>query len=787
MKKLYISLIALFTLSFNFVFAAESYEDKTIANIEVTIENPDSQSSFDSKTILTRLKTQKGEKFSQSAFDSDLKILYADFDKIEPSISLQNNEVYIKLKLWIKPVIRNIEWHGNEHIKTKTLQKELGINVNSTFDRHLFNKALTKVKEYYIKKGYFESQIDYRTNINEKNEVFIDVNVFEGKSGIIKKIIFKGFTKNEKSDLLEMVYTKKYNLLTSWFSGAGTFKEEVLEQDKMTIMDYLHNKGYADAKVDITINEEKDNDKIIIEITAHRGTLYRFGKITYEGNTLLSNDEVLNCFLVHPDETFSPAKVRETAQSIKDAYGEKGYIDTQVNYDTHLMENEPVYKVDFQIEEGECFKIGYIKVFGNCSTRTNVILRESLLIPGETFDSRKLKGTQQRLENLGYFKNVNVFAVQSNEASELGDNYRDVIIEVEETQTGNIQMFAGFSSMENVFGGLELNENNFDHRGIFTLFSKGPSGMRGGGEFLKMKATIGKREQNYSLTWMTPYFKDTLWRLGTELSGTESQLTSKDYTVRTYGGSLFTSYPITRYWSWTLKYRLRNSINHMSPRVQHDVERGNNKKRDEEVENSEGLISAMGASFGYDSTDRAYKPRQGLRSYLEGEFVGLGGKYHFYKYAYINTYYYPIWNKGTFKYRGDLKFIQPTSSLSDKKIPMSERFFLGGEESVRGYKTYVLGPRLPSTDQPRGGVSSLLLSIEYAQEIFKQLDLFAFADAGSVRWGHFNLPKLRASCGVGARLEISYRMPITVGWGYAINPRYHDDRQPVFFSMGGQF
>lgn len=138
---------------------------------------------------------------------------------------------------------------------------------------------------------------------------------------------------------------------------------------------------------------------------------------------------------------------------MKDLYGQKGYIDASVQHETLLKESEPVFDVDFYIDEGGQYKVGLVHIFGNTSTHNNVILRESLLVPGETFDSRKLKATQKRLEAIGYFKSVNVYAVRTADDVDLGENYRDVYIEVEETTTGNVSLFMGFSSTDSVFGG----------------------------------------------------------------------------------------------------------------------------------------------------------------------------------------------------------------------------------------------------------------------------------------------------------------------------------------------
>lgn len=782
-------LLFFFVFSIGLISATEIYENKTVSKIDVILKSDDPSISFDPNTVLQKLKTRVGDPFSQSTFDGDLKEISNDFDKVLPELKVQNEHLQITLYLWPKPKISGISWHGNSQFSTSKLQKELGIKPGDLFTRHEFLKKLNKVKELYLKKGYFESQIAYKTSPKEKkNEVSIDINIKEGKSGNIKAIQFFGFTKKEKQDLLNMMYTKKYNFLISWLTGSGIFKEEAMEQDQMTILNYLQNKGYADAKVKIEIAEDLKTKKIILKIKADKGTLYHFGKITFIGNKIIPDNEIMAAFTIHPESIYSPEAIRQTAQNIKDVYGRKGYIEAQINFDAHLQGTEPIYLVNFTIEEGELYKIGLIKIFGNQQTKSNVILRESLLVPGELFDSRKLRATQERLQNIGYFKNVNVFAVKSQDSAALGDNYRDVYIEVEETSTGAATLSLGISSMENVYGGLQISESNFNIAGIPRLFKDGPSTLRGAGEYFQANVNIGARQRNYSIQWMDPYFRDSLWRFGFEASVTQSELQSKRFKVDTYGFSLFASHPLTEFWSFGTRYRLRDAKQH--------IKKSAGEEAVEEAKGS-GVVSGIALSLTYDSTDNPIKPHRGIKSIMEVEGTGLGGKYKFIKLNYINSLYQKLWAKGTMKYRADLRFIQPLfGHASDyDRVPFSERFFLGGETTVRGYRPASLGPHFKEwqngvykdTKDPKGGLSSTLLSIEYQQEIVRVADIFFFADAGSVTTKKFYIPKLRASTGVGLRLELMNRMPFIFGWAYPINPQRHSDRHNFFFSWGGQF
>jgi outer membrane protein insertion porin family len=518
--------------------AAELYEDKKVSHIEIVVDS-DTGSYFDPAPVLSRLKTKEGDPFSQLTFDNDLKSLAGEYDRVEPSLQMQNGQVYIIIHVAPRPVVHQIIWNGNTQFKTSTLQGELDIKPNSIFQRQEFNKAFNKVKEFYFKKGYFESQLTYYLQpVAGSDQVDIYIDVQEGRPGHIGKIVLNGFTKSEQSDIREEMYLKKYNFLLSWLTGYGIYRDEALEQDRMTIVNYLHNKGYADARVDIQLLDEPGTGRLIVEITAHRGPIYRCGEVTFTGNTLFTPEEIQKRAQIKAGDIYSPEKLRDTNQAVKELYGQKGYIDASVQHEACLRENESVFDIHFALDEGQKYKVGLIHIFGNVSTKPNVILRESLLVPGETFDSRKLKATQQKLEAIGYFKSVNVYAVRTAEDEALGDTYRDVYIEVEETSTGSASLFMGFSSMDDVFGGLDLTERNFNLRGVRkTIFNGDISSLRGGGEYFHARGTLGKKQKNILVSWMNPYVNDSLWRLSVELSRTYSEL-QNDVKVLTYGGSV---------------------------------------------------------------------------------------------------------------------------------------------------------------------------------------------------------------------------------------------------------
>jgi outer membrane protein insertion porin family len=779
--------------------ATEAYDDKKISKIEVVVDSADPSVYIDPNPIKKQLKTQEGGTFSQLNFDQDLKALSEQYDAPSCAITTKEGNLVITIHVIPKPTIREINFVGNHKYSSGTLNGELDVKEGTVFNKQEFTKSFNKIKAYYFKRGYFESQVDYQLiPVAKTNSVDIQIRIEEGRPGKIKKIVLKGFSKSEKNEITEQMYLRNYNFLYSWATGSGMYSDEAMEQDRMTILNYLHNKGYADARIQINLQEDNLSDKLVLEITAERGDQYHIGSINIEGNTLISTEDLRKKLDVKEGSLYSPQKIQETSQLIKDAYGQKGHIDASVNYETVLNENEPIFNLTYTIDEGHQYKIGLIHIFGNTSTKNNVILRESLLVPGDTFDSRKLKATQQRLEAVGYFKSVNVYAVRTEADETDSESYRDVYIEVEETGTGNVSLFMGFSSTDSIFGGLDLTERNFHIANIGKALKGDITALRGGGEYFHIRGTAGSKQNNVLVSWLNPYVYDSLWRLGVELSATFSELQSDEAKTTTFGGSIYTAYPISNYWTVGMRQRVREIKDKLTidPRGS-SPEALASLAETKALFQRDGVVSAFSGNLGYDTVDNSFKPHRGLRSYIEPEIAGVGGRFQFGKLSYTNTLYVPLWKTGTLKFKGDLKLLIPYDNTNKENAPYSEKFFLGGDATMRGYKAWGFGPRikllndtgqLVSTDTPQGGLSSLYLSAEFNQEIFRMLDVFAFCDVGSLSPQVLTLNDFRTTAGAGLRIDLGNRVPIMLGYGYIFNAKDRETKkQPFFFSMGGQF
>jgi outer membrane protein insertion porin family len=723
-----------------------------------------------------KMQTRVGEPFDQGDFDADLKWLSEEYERIEPQIDVRDGQVYLALKVWPRPTIRSICWIGNKYKSTKKLNRKLDLYVQTPFNRAAFQKAFNRVKAYYVDEGFFEAELDYRIVQVSPCEVDLEICVQEGMLSRIRKVFFEGLDCCEEAELADRLVTQQYNSLISWLTEWGTYKPDAVEYDRMQILRYLQNEGYADAQVTVRTEETRKKHRIVVIFTVDKGEVYQFGSVKVKGNLIFPSPLVEALIASRPCDHFSPQALQDSVDRLTTLYGAKGYIEPKIQYEMRLSPDAPCYDVLYTVDPGQIFKVGMVCISGNRQTQSRVILHESLIVPGEVFNLRRVKATEERLKNVGYFKTVRVYTVPSEDPT-LGPEYRDVHIEVEEDSTGSLNIFGGFSTLDHIFGGIELSEKNFNIRGLPTIFKKGACALRGGGEYAQLRLTVGQKETSYVAKWTKPYFNDTRWIVGFDLEHSNNRQYSEDFQLDNTSGLFHATYPYNDFLRFGGLYRIRWSYQKLSPELE-------KKGR---VPPPGTLISAVGSSISYNSTDAMVYPTRGTRSDLLFEVAGLGGTARFLNFNYLNALYVPIWceQRITMKFRADFRFIQPYGGSRYVDIPIAERFFLGGEDTVRGYRSYTIGPF--SDGNPIGGISSILLSEEMQWRISNILATFVFVDAGMVSAKTWDIDAFRVSTGLGFRLDLLPSMPLTLGVGWPINPVDKSQIQRFFFAVGARF
>lgn len=803
MKSRYLSILLSTLITFGYAAenGVEPYENLVIKKITVNIENQAPGDVNESQAIVLKMQTKKGAPFNQETFDKDLKRLSDEYEWVEPRIKVENREAIITLDIQKRPVITRFEVQGSTYSKKKILS-EGELTHGMKYNRENFYKSIHKIREFLNKKGFYKAEVSYTIEqIPRSTEITVVIRVDQGPKGHINKIIFRGFTKAEEKQAMALIRARKFNFLYSWLTGSGIIKQGEMDPDVQTLVNHFHNQGYVDAHVSMVI-EEIPGNKLALVIALNRGEKYHFRNVNFAGETIIAEASLRKAAKIKTGDVFSIDKIRNTQEVLKDLYAKDGFLHTNVDYSLNLNAYEHTYDITFNVEESKQYRVGLVLVSGNFATTKNVVYNNIDLEPGEVFNSSKIKSTQNRLRSTGYFDNVNVYPVKCEERGPNAPEYCDVMVEVNEAKTGNASLFVGLSSTDSIFGGVELTENNFNIGGIKNLFTRGPCCLRGAGQFFQLKGQIGAKESEVGFTWMDPYYNDTLWRVGMDLNYQVNSIMSPNYRFRTLSGSVSARYPLSPYLTYGVRARAKNSNITIIPTPREDIENAAEIPPSErkpiiiaptDKQNS-GFVTGVALLLGYDSTDNALRPRSGIRSGVEAEFAGLVRRvetlndFPFLKFGYLNSLYYPVWSKGILKLRGDFKCIQPLFEGDPRDLPLSERFFLGGEGTVRGYSPGKIGPFFNENPQdPTGGVTSALLSVEYSQKIARPLDIFVFFDSGSISLEPWKLEKFQSSVGVGARIDIGKALPFVVGYGWPLGNQDEKVVQNVFFSMAGQF
>ncbi|MCH9811618.1 outer membrane protein assembly factor BamA [bacterium] len=802
MKKILLSFFLILTTALvSQEIPKDSYENVQVGEIIVNITNHPPSEKETKTEVLTQMQIKVGDNFSQTEFDKELKSLSKKYQVVEPVITKKEGKLVIQLNVTLRPTIVKFMVTGSSYGASKILNKG-NLSAPMVYNRGKFYESLMDIRDFLIKRGYFKADVAYKINdIPGTNEATAEIIIDQGPLGHIHDIKMQGFTRKERRQLYSMLKSSRFNILTNWLTGSGVIKEKEQQEDEQRITHFIQNEGYIDAKVQMEI-KEVEKDKLTLYITLDRGEIYRFGNVEVQGNTLESTKTVEKALSLKEGESFSTEKIYHAQEKLKSLYTKQGYLDTNVSYKLSPGKDH-TYNVVFEVAESDKYKVGLVMISGNTRTNNNVIYNFADIAPGEEFDSRKIKIAQRRLQATGHFKNVSVYGVKGDELEMKHDasKYRNVMIEVEENRTGSFHLSAGANSTANLFGELSISESNFDLHGLSTMWTEGINALRGGGQFLDLKAMVAAKDKTLTLKWNNPYINDSLWTLGIDGQGRKDN-TIGSYTLWSVGGGIRASYPINSYMSGGIKTRLKNSIVDLG-----DADVKTDERRKSNLNN--GITAAGGFVLNYNSTDNPYVPSRGLKSSFETEFVGLVRDqefiqdFPFFKFGFNNSFYYPLWNGATFKIRGDANLIYTMWNGRALDLPLTEKFFLGGVETLRGYAPGQLGPQFVQDElgNPQGGVTSFLGSVELLQKVLPILDVFTFFDAGSLSDLKFNVfrepnrifDKFYLSTGAGIRLHMGQPLPFVIGYGYAINPDPYrgegtnPEIQRVFFSMAGQF
>jgi outer membrane protein insertion porin family len=749
----------------------------------------------EAEAIRVRLTTPVGQPFDPQKVDDDVRALYrmGFFSNVEADISPSEGQWVLTYRVAERPFVKDVVVEGAKKIDKEEVEGTLRVRPNTILDPQKARKGIDEVKKLYEKKGYLDADIRYETESVGENEVKVKFTVEENKPVRIHEFIFEG-NRAFSARQLEKVMATKEKWFLSFLTGAGNLDREVLNTDVERLTAHYYEHGYIDVRIDEP-EIERDEKGLSVRFKIDEGKVYAFGPVQITGELLPELEKLPEIVQSKEGETFKPSSLREDINTITEAYGDLGYAFVNVTPETAVDPAANTVGVNFHVVKGPEVYIDRIEVSGNTKTRDKVVRRELELQEQRRFSGSRLRRSQTRLRRLGFFEDVNITTRKADR-----DDRLDLIVDVREGSTGAFSAGAGISSGESFLFNLRLSEIN--------LFGRG--------QRLVLNADFGSIRRNLSISFTEPYFLDTELTLG--LDAYNWQLEFDEFTRGGTGGGIRTLYPFTALgWNSLWGVSLVDTRIGLDYRLEQaeisDVDR--NAASIIRSEQGTSLTSSITPRIYRDTRNHPFDPTEGSLQDFSFEIAALGGSSRFLKAESRTRWYYPFWKSprfGIFTFSTGWTFGYGFGILgAEREMPLFERYFPGGINSIRGFSVRSLGPRVAvfsqSTEESDrckladpnecalrierdevGGSQQLIFNNEIIFPIVQALGLkgVVFFDAGqaySVPQG-IQFDDMRMAVGAGVRW-LSPIGPLRIEVGFPLNPHVGDDTQTVLFSFGG--
>jgi outer membrane protein insertion porin family len=784
-----------------------------ISRVDIKFIGP---ASVSDALIRDNIKLKAGGTYIPGGTADDVHSLYAtgQFYNIRVSVDqADDGGVIITYIVQVRPRITDINVEGNVKVSYAKLKKKITVKVGDPLDEEKLFTDVQEMKKLYEKYGYSDTKVKYVLNIDEATgHGTVTFQIEESAKVKIVLVTFLGADNFSQKELRKQLKTRAH-WMWSWLTGSGYFKQDEYDGDSDRLNDFYHSHGYLDFEVKDVKLEYPTTNSMVVKFYLFEGHQYKVGSVKFSGKKMFTDAEIiqgvkaiqkfqsskatlgLNGLPMDVTDVFTPGGLTKDTEAVQDFYGSKGYIEIAQGDALHVQTvpniEQGTMDLDFQI--GECQKsyVQKIEIHGNLKTKDKVIRRELAISPGDVFNMVQVKISKQRLEGLQYFDKVEMRPEPTDPAI---PGRKNLIVNVEEQNTGNFSIGAGFSSVDALVGYAEVSQGNFDlfHPPYFT----------GGGEKLRLRVQIGTQRQDYELSFTEPWFLNRKLALGVDLyrhqldfespnniydetrTGAKVSLTralgsdfligSVSYTLEDVGISLNSG------WHGTEDNGL--SLPPVTPA---------NVPAAILAETGDHLYQRVGASLAYDTRNSTQLPNHGQRSEVSTEFSA--GDTDYYKIEARTAWYFPGLLKGHV-----IEAVGRTGiadSISGGDVPFYDRYYLGGLYSLRGFKFRNVAPRDPNfgnisypnmPNEPIGGDTYWFSSYEYSLPVFEKdggvsVRFALFYDIGCVDEKPYSYSlNYSDDWGLGLRLNIPHLGPLRLDYGI---PLRHDQ----YNGTSGQF
>jgi outer membrane protein insertion porin family len=714
---------------------------------------------FSESFILNYLPNYPNTRFTNEVLDDFIKNLYKTEFFSNIKLDVQGKILVINLEEF--PIINQITFSGNDLLENKELSEIVSIKSRDVLNLENLKIAVERIRQEYQRLGRYLAQINIKKNILSEGRVNINFDIDEGSLLVVKNVNFVGNKNFSDRELKSTITTKE----DAWYKifGSNKFVPERLEYDKEKLKKFYNERGYIDFKVisakgDLLPNISGFNINFILS----EGQRYKINDLDFISTSIkdINKNLLFEKISIKKDDFFDSRALDYSIDNLVTFFENKGY--NFINVVPSITKENDLVNIKFSIQEGPNKFINRINIVGNTRTNDTVIRRELKFFEGDPFNKSKLTSSIKSLNRLGYFQTVNYKLLN------LDNNLLDIIINVQEINTGSVSFGVGYSSLDSTSLNFGLSEKNF----------------LGEGKKINVQASLSDKKSSYNLGVTEPYFLDRHLSLSGNVFNQERENQKGDVKYNTQGlgvGFGFKQENISQ----NFNYNISISKSTTSSTSTADSSTGE--------EGKDITSSSISHNIVKDTTNSFFNPTSGYRVNFSNTLSGIGGDTSFLKSVVNYRYYIPI-NYGDyiFSLKSGLGFI---TGLDDK-VTASNRFLLGGN-TLRGFDSAGFGPRDTGNNQAVGGNNFYNLSLEIKSDMWLPdetgLEWLLFTDIGSL-WGTdyesgvkgFDDMEPRVTNGFGLSM-ITPVGPLQMIWAFPVVSKNYDLEENFNFKIGTTF
>lgn len=719
----------------------------------------------DSKTMLDVIESRVGSAYSPDKVRKDIQALYrlGAFDNVSVEKAASKGGVGLVYVVSERTQVSKVSFSGNKKVKEEKLRELIEVKAFGAVDAERLDRSIKRIRDHYISEGYHLAEVttEFRKIPGSDSQELV-FQIREGSPIRIRRVNFIGNKAFSDKELRKKIKSREKGFF-SFFGGGGKYQDEGVKRDSAFLLYHYQNNGYLKVQVSPPeVSLSRDRRSITLTYHIEEGKQYTVKNVGVEGNIITTSEELTSKLQLKKGQLYARKDVEEDLMKLSQIYGDQGYAFANIQPRIIPHDEDLTADVTYMVQKGPRVIIEKINIIGNTITRDKVLRREILLQENSLYNETKLRQSQQRLQALGYFEEVN-FATPKGSS----DDRININISVKEKPTGTFSIGAGFSSVENFIFTASVSKQNFLGYGISGNFS----------------TELSSKRQLFVLSFEDSHFLDSDWLFG--VSGFRTVNVFTDFDRRSFGGSL------------SLGHRLfENSAVRFGYQIE-DVDVGDFRTTVPAAfnDNLSGLTSSASVTLSHDTRNNRIFPTRGLYASSSLEYAGLGGDNDFVRWIENVRFYQPVWKGLVAKVNGTVAQI---SSLNSLPVPLFERFFMGGVNSLRGYPLRSVGPsvRVPSTIAGGdnrfvyGGNKMMQFNFELEFPLYEPagFKMVTFVDAGNA-FGEdqdFAIHKLRADYGVGLRWN-SPLGPLRFEWGFPFGRDPGEDPVVFNFTIGSFF